>query len=392
MFKIQTLNKISPKGLELLPRDCYEVASEMLNPDAYLVRSADMLTMEFAVSVKAIARAGAGVNNIPIDRCTQKGIVVFNTPGANANGVKELVVLGMLLASRNILPAIAWLQGLIGKGDEVPKLVEKGKSQFAGHELSGKKLGVIGLGSIGVMVANAAVHLGMDVSGYDPYISVEAAWGLSHNVKRAISLDSLIAGSDYVTIHVPYSDKTKGMINRDKLVLMKKGAILINLARGGLVNNADLKEAIAGGNLAAYVTDFPDEDLLKTPKVIAFPHLGASTEEAEDNCAVMAVSQLRHFLELGNIKNSVNFPDCEMGPIAAGQTRILVANRNVPNMVGQVTSILAAKKINIADMLNKHRGDVAYNIIDVDGEVGEEEKAALAKIEGVIMTRVIAAE
>jgi D-3-phosphoglycerate dehydrogenase len=387
MYKIQTLNKISPKGLEVLPRDDYEVASDMLNPDAVLVRSANMLDMDIAPSIKAIARAGAGVNNIPIEKCTQRGIVVFNTPGANANGVKELVLAGMLLASRKLIPAVEWTNGLVGKGDEVPKLVEKGKSQYSGTEIKGKKLGIIGLGAIGVMVANAADELGMDVTGYDPWISIEAAWGLSRKVKRAIGLDSLIVDSDYITIHVPFGDKTKGMINRDKFMLMKKGVILLNLARGGLVNNQDLKAALAGGTVACYVTDFPDEDLLKTQKVLAFPHLGASTEESEDNCARMAATQLQEFLEIGNIKNSVNFPDSEMP--ASGLTRIVIANRNVPNMVGQITAVLAAKKINIADMLNKHKDDLAYNIIDLDNPIGEGEEKTLKAIEGVLMVRVI---
>ena len=389
MFKIQTLNKISSGGLELFPRDNYEIASEMPHPDAILVRSADMHSLATPTTLKAIARAGAGVNNIPIDACSDKGIVVFNTPGANANGVKELVITGMLLASRKVVQGITWARTLSGKGAEVTKIIEKEKGNYEGPELLGKRLGVIGLGAIGVKVANDAVALGMEVTGYDPVISVEAAWELSHNVKRSLSLDSLLAKCDYVTLHVPLNDKTKGMINADKFSLMKKGMRLLNFARGGLVNNADLKEALKTGMVACYVTDFPDDDLLSEPSVIPIPHLGASTPEAEENCATMAVTQLRNFLENGNIKNAVNFPDSIMEP--SGRTRILVGNRNVPNMVGQITTVLAEEKINIADMLNKSRGNLAYNIIDVDGEAGERLVEKLKKIEGVIMVRVVTA-
>lgn len=387
MYKIQTLNKISTIGLEILPRDGFEVASEILNPDAVLVRSASMLTMEIPASVKAIARAGAGYNNIPVPACSEKGIVVFNTPGANANGVKELVIAGLLLSSRRLVPGIVWAKGLVGKGEEVPKLIEKGKSDFTGPEIKGKRLGIIGLGAIGVMVANDAVELGMNVTGFDPFISVEAAWGLSRTVKRARGLESLLEESDYVSLHVPLSDQTKGMINTERLVIMKKGARLLNFARGGLVNNADLKKALDEGKIGAYVTDFPDEELLKLDKVIAFPHLGASTPEAEDNCAIMAVNQVRDFLENGNIKNAVNYPDCDMGRVRG--TRVLIANKNVPNMVGQITTILAAEKINISDMINKHRGELAYNIIDIDGTIDDCTIGLLKGIAGVIMVRVI---
>ncbi|MBN1756804.1 MAG: phosphoglycerate dehydrogenase [Chitinispirillaceae bacterium] len=390
MYKIQTLNKISPVGINLVLQNGYEVASEILNPDAILVRSTAMHDMQLPESVKAIARAGAGVNNIPVEACANSGVVVFNTPGANANGVKELVLAGMLLASRNIIPGVQWAQTLIGKGDEVPKLIEKGKSNFAGPEIKGKRLGVIGLGAIGVMVANDAVALGMQVTGYDPYISVEAAWGLSSIVKRARSLESLLAESDYLTMHLPLNDKTKGMINQERLALMKKGVCILNFSRGGLVRNADLFQAMTDGTVGTYVTDFPDEDLLKHEKVIAIPHLGASTPEAEDNCAVMAVNQVRNYLEYGNIKNSVNFPDCDLG-IPSGH-RIIIANRNVPNMVGQITTLLAAEKINIADMLNRHRGDFAFNIIDIDGTVDKSIVGKISAIEGVIMVRHIVAD
>jgi D-3-phosphoglycerate dehydrogenase len=346
-----------------------------------------MHSMQLPASVKAIGRAGAGVNNIPVDQCSKRGIVVFNTPGANANGVKELVLAGLLLSSRRIVPGIEWAKTLKGKGKEVGPLVEKGKNDFVGPEIKGKKLGVIGLGAIGVMVANDAVALGMDVTGFDPYISVEAAWGLARTVRRATTLDMLLAQSDYITLHVPLMDQTKGMLNRDKFALMKKGVRIINLARGGLVKNADLLEAMKAGAVGGYVTDFPDDDLLDVPNVIAIPHLGASTPEAEDNCAVMAVEQVRDFLESGNVKNSVNFPACAL-PVM-GRNRIVVANANVPNMVGQITTVLAADKINIADMMNKSAGDLAYNIIDIDGEVAEAQVEKLRKIEGVITARLI---
>ncbi|HJX66818.1 MAG TPA: phosphoglycerate dehydrogenase [Polyangia bacterium] len=387
MFKIQTLNKIAMIGLEGFPRDNYEIASEILNPDAILVRSADMHSMTLPASVKAIGRAGAGVNNIPVEQCSKRGIVVFNTPGANANGVKELVLAGLLLSSRRIVPGIEWVRTLKGKGKEVGALVEKGKNDFVGPEIKGKKLGVIGLGAIGVMVANDALALGMEVAGYDPYISVEAAWGLARTVRRATSLDMLLAESDYITLHVPLMDQTKGMLNRDKFALMKKGVRIVNLARGGLVKNADLLEALKAGAVGCYVTDFPDDDLLDVPNVIAIPHLGASTPEAEDNCAVMAVEQVRDFLENGNVKNAVNFPACAL-PVM-GRNRIVVANANVPNMVGQITTVLAADKINIADMMNKSAGDRAYNIIDIDGDVAEAQVEKLRKIEGVITARLI---
>ncbi|GBU22833.1 D-3-phosphoglycerate dehydrogenase [Fibrobacteres bacterium R8-0-B4] len=387
MYKIQTLNKISPIGLDLFPRDNYEIASEIVNPDAIVLRSFKMHDMEIPKSVKSVARAGAGVNNIPIDKCTERGIVVFNTPGANANGVKELVLAGLLLSSRRLVPGIEWAKTLIGKGDEIDKLVEKGKSDFAGPEIKGKRLGVIGLGAIGVMVANDAAALGMEVTGYDPFISVDAAWRLDRSVEQAKSQEALIAESDYITVHVPLTDKTKGMFNKERFATMKKGARLLNFSRGDLVNNDDLAAALADGTVGAYVTDFPTEALLKLDKVIAFPHLGASTPEAEDNCAVMAVIQTRGFLESGNIKNSVNFPDCELDFRA--RARLVIANKNIPNMVGQITGVLAAEKINIADMINKHKGELAYNIIDVDGAVPDGAVDKIRAIEGVIMARVI---
>ena len=387
MFKIQTLNKIASIGLNELPRDSYEIASEILSPDGILVRSADMQAMELPASLKAIARAGAGVNNIPVDKCSKRGIVVFNTPGANANGVKELVIAAMLLSSRRIIPGIEWTRTLKGKGKEVGPLVEKGKKDFIGPEIKGKKLGVIGLGAIGVMVANDALALGMDVMGYDPYISVEAAWGLARTVRRATSLDQLLSQSDYITLHVPLVEATKGLLGRSQFAIMKKGVRIINLARGGLVKTADIKEALAAGTVSIYVSDFPDDELLDEKNVLTIPHLGASTPEAEDNCAVMAARQLRDFLVSGNVKNSVNFPRCEMPDL--GRTRIVVGNANVPNMVGQITTVLAAEKINIIDMMNKSAGNLAYNIIDVDGEASDLLIDKIRKIEGVLMARLI---
>lgn len=387
MYAIQTLNKIAACGLERLPRDLYETATEIQNPVAILVRSADMHSMEIPSSVLAIARAGAGVNNIPIAKCTERGIVVFNTPGANANGVKELVIAAMLLCSRKIIEGLDWVQSLKGKGDEVPALVEKGKAQFAGPEIQGKTLGVIGLGAIGVLVANAAVALGMRVLGYDPYISVEGAWKLSREVIKANSIDALITESDYITIHVPLTPETRLLFNRDRLARIKAGARLINLSRSGLVDNEALLAEIRSGRLAAYVTDFPEDELLGVPNVYCIPHLGASTPESEDNCAIMAADQIRDYLEKGHVRNSVNFPDCEMTP--SGKDRIIVINRNIPNMVGQITTVLARHNLNIEDMINKHRGDVAYNIIDVTGNVESGLEAELLAIEGVIRVRLL---
>ena len=387
MYKIQKLNKISPLGLALLSSDKYEYATEILNPDAILVRSADMHSLALPQSLLAIARAGAGVNNIPVDACSTKGIVVFNTPGANANAVKELVLLALLLSSRKIFKGITWTQGLKGKGDEIPKTIEKEKSNYAGPEIKGKKLGVVGLGAIGVMVANDARALGMEVSGYDPFISVDSAWGLSREVKKGLSLDSLLAECDYISLHTPINDETKGMMNKDKFNIMKKGIRIINFARGGLVNNKDLLHAIDQGIVEMYITDFPEDELLGNDKVIPIPHLGASTPESEENCAIMAVEQIKNFLEFGNIKNSVNFPDCILPK--NGAVRLTVANRNVPNMIGQISHVLADHSINIAYMLNKSKGDYAYTIIDIDGDIEETAINELKKIDNVIMVRVI---
>ena len=391
MFKIQTLNKISAEGLANFPRDDYEIASEILNPDAILLRSADMHSMELPASVKAVARAGAGVNNIPIPAMTEKGVVVFNTPGANANAVKELVIAALLFSSRPVHKAAEWAKTLAGKGDEIPDLAEKGKSQFVGPEIKGKTLGVIGLGAIGAMVANTAIGLGMDVIGYDPYISVDAAWSLSRAVHKAESLESLLSKSDYVSLHIPQTNDTKGFINADRINMMKKGVRLLNFARGGLVVNKDVIAAIEAGKIAQYITDFTDEELLSNDKVICLPHLGASTPEAEDNCAFMAVKQLKDFLERGNIVNSVNFPKTYLdAQIPAGGTRLCIANKNVPNMVGQISTILADAKLNIEGMVNQNRADLAYNLIDVSCPVTDDVVAKLKSIEGVINVRCIA--
>ncbi|HSH20829.1 MAG TPA: phosphoglycerate dehydrogenase [Draconibacterium sp.] len=388
MFKIQTLNKIDAQGLNLFPLNNYEIASEIPNPDAIVLRSFDMHTMELPDSLKAIARAGAGVNNIPIDKCTEKGIVVFNTPGANANGVKEIIIAGLLLTSRDITESIAWAKTLIGRGDEVPALVEKGKKDFAGNEIQGKTLAVIGLGAIGVLVANAATALGMKVIGYDPYMSVKQALKLSREVTWVEGVEPLLSQADYVTINIPQTSETKGYLNKEKFKMMKDGVRILNFARGGLVDNADLAEAIVEGKVARYITDFPDETTLKMDKVISIPHLGASTEESETNCAIMAVEQVKEFLECGNIINSVNFPEAKMD--MHNEARILVANRNVPNMVSQISSVLGSEGLNIDSMLNKKRGEMAYNIIDVDQKVIDEKiKEKLLAIEGIFMVRII---
>lgn len=387
MFKIQNLNKIDSIGLQRFPMDHYEIASEFSAPDAILVRSAAMHDIDFGSNMKAIGRAGAGVNNIPLNKCTDKGIVVFNTPGANANAVKELVIASMLLSSRNMVEGINWGKTLIGEGAEVPKLVEKGKSNFVGPELYGKTLGVIGLGAIGMLVANAAQSLGMRVVGFDPYISIDSAWALSKDVEKAISLDNLLNEADFISLHIPLLETTKGFINKSKFDIMKKGVRILNFARGGLVNVEDLFNAFEEGKVDSFVTDFPSEELLKHDKVIGIPHLGASTPESEANCAIMAVDQVRDFLENGNIKNSVNFPNTGMP--RNGGDRLIIANQNIPRMVGNITTILADENINIADMLNKNRGDIAYNIIDIDGDLSDEQLQKIRDIDGIIMARLL---
>ncbi len=386
MYKIQTLNKISPNGLDHFPREDYEVASELLNPDAIVVRSFKMHDMDFKDNLKAIARAGAGTNNIPIEKCSEKGIVVFNTPGANANAVKEIVIASLFLASRDITGGVQWCQSIKDEGENVPSLVEKNKSNFAGCEIKGKTLGVVGLGAIGAMVANSAIDLGMNVIGYDPYLSVEAAWELSSKVKKATGLETLLKEVDYLTIHVPLLESTKNLLNSEKFAMMKDGVKIINFSRGGLVDNDDMIKALESTKVSTYVTDFPESKLLGVKGVVPIPHLGASTAESEENCAVMAVEQVKEYLENGNIKNSVNFPNANL-PRNGAKSRITIANKNVPNMIGEITSVLADESINIQDMLNKSRDDLAYNIIDIDGDVTDKVIEKLQNIDGVISVR-----
>jgi D-3-phosphoglycerate dehydrogenase len=387
MYRIDLLNKISEKGLSLFTEK-YEYRTDISDPDGILVRSKEMKEMTLPSSLKAIARAGAGVNNIPIDKCSEKGIVVFNTPGANANGVKELVIMAMILSARNIPDAIAWTKGLIGEGDKVPDLIEKGKAKFVGTEILGKKLGVVGLGAIGTMLANATEGLGMEVWGYDPFLSIEAAWRLSRNTKKAPSLDKLLSECDFISLHVPQNKDTKGFINADKFAVMKKGAVLLNFARGGLVATPSLKKAIADGIVSRYVTDFPDEEVIKTDKVIVIPHLGASTEESEENCAIMATMELMDFLDNGNIKNSVNFPECVLD--RSDNARITISNKNEPGMIEKITRLLADNKLNIADMINKSKGNIAYNIIDVEGAINPDDLVKkIQSIGGVLGVRVL---
>jgi len=389
MHRVQTLNVIDPKGLENFPAGEYEISEQVENPDAIILRSFKMHDMELPASLKAVARAGAGVNNIPVDRCTGKGIVVFNTPGANSNGVKELIIAGLLLSSRDIVESLSWAKSLIGKGDEVPALIEKGKKQFAGQEIKGKTLGVIGLGAIGVLVANAAQALGMKVLGYDPYMSVKQALRLSSNVLWTQGLETLFAEADYITLNLPLLKETKNYIDKEKISRMKQGVRILNFARGGLVKNADLLQALKSGKVHRYVTDFPDEEILKMKNTIAIPHLGASTAESETNCAIMAVDQVREYLENGNIINSVNFPQAEMD--RNGGARILIANKNIPNMVSQISSVLAHENVNISNMLNRNKNEIAFNIIDVDRPTLDDSiREKLQTINGVFMVRILA--
>ena len=387
-FRILTLNNISTRGLERLPRDRYEIASDIGRPDAVLLRSADMHKMELPESVRAVARAGAGTNNVPIAALSKRGIPVFNTPGANANAVKELVLAGMLLSARNIGPAWLFARGLSGDDAAIDVAVEKGKKNFVGFELPGKTLGIIGLGAIGVAVANSALALGMNVLGYDPQITVQRAWQLSASVQQALSLDDLFSRCDIITVHVPLNEHTKGLVNALRLALMRKGGIILNFARAGTVDDAAVIAALDSGHLHGYVNDFPKNGLKDHPKVITLPHLGASTNEAEENCAVMAADQLRDFLENGNIRNSVNFPEAVLAKLP-GTTRLAIANSNVPNMVGQISTCLAADKVNIADLLNKSRGELAYTLIDADGSIDESTVAKIRSIEGVLSARVV---
>jgi D-3-phosphoglycerate dehydrogenase / 2-oxoglutarate reductase len=387
-YRILTLNNISTRGLEKLPRDQYEVASDMGRPDAVMVRSASMHELVLPDSVLAVARAGAGTNNIPITAMSKRGIPVFNTPGANANAVKELVLASLFVAARNIGPAWQFARGLNGDDAAIDVAVEKGKKDFVGFELPGRTLGVIGLGAIGVAVANSAVNLGMKVLGYDPQITVQRAWQLAANVQQALSLDDLFSRADAVTVHVPLNDQTRALVNEARIKLMPKGSVVINFARSGIVDDKAAMAALDAGHLHAYVCDFPKNGLKDHPRVITLPHLGASTNEAEDNCAVMAAEQLRDFLEQGNIRNSVNFPEASL-PRIPGSARLVIANENVPNMVGQISTALAAARVNIADLLNKSRGELAYTIIDADGGIDAAVVAKIRGISGVLSARVI---
>ena len=384
-MNIQLLNKIAAVGIKELGNG-YNVGETVENPDGIMVRSAVMHEMEFGKDLKAIARAGAGVNNIPIDRCSQEGIVVFNTPGANANGVKELAICALLLAARDVVGGIEWAKGLAGTAD-VAKQVEKGKSKFGGTELAGKTLGVIGLGAIGGMIANAAVHLGMKVIGCDPFLSVEGAWNLDNHVTRAATYDEIYEKADYITLHVPSTKDTKNMICTVSIAKMKPGVKLINLARADLVNAADLKTALADGKISTYVTDFPTEDVVDVPHVVAIPHLGASTEESEDNCAVMAARELDDYLKNGNIKNSVNFPMVSMP--RSGAARVCVLHANVPAVLSQITAALSDEGVNIENLTNKSKGDNAYTMLDLGAAPSEAAVARINAVEGVLRVRVI---
>ncbi len=385
MYKVLTLNNIAVAGLRRLPRDHYEVTSESSRPDAVILRSFNMHDMTIPESVAAIARAGAGVNNIPVANMSSRGVPVFNAPGANANAVKELAVAGLLIAARNICDAREYVKSLTETGDALSKAVEDGKKKFVGFELPGRTLGVIGLGAIGVEVANVALSLGMKVVGFDPQITVKRAWQLSSGVKQVETLDRLFKASDFVTLHVPLVDATKGLVNKDRLSLMKDGSVIINFARGGVVDSAAALAALDRGKLHAYVCDFPTPELIAHPKVITLPHLGASTHEAEENCAVMVAENLKEYLENGNVRSSVNFPEAIIPRTDA--YRITIANANVPNMVGQISTCLAAANLNIADLLNKSLGDIAYTIVDLDGPVTEETMQALRGIKGVLRLR-----
>lgn len=386
MFKINCLNPISDVGLKNF-NDKYEVTADVKEAHGILVRSASMHEMEIPEGLLAVARAGAGVNNIPLDVCAEKGVVVFNTPGANANGVKELVLAGMLLAARDVVGGIDWVKEN-RENPDIAKAAEKEKKHFAGHEIMGKKLGVIGLGAIGVKVANAAVALGMEVYGYDPYLSVNAAWSLSRSVKHVLNVDDIYAQCDYITIHVPLLDSTKGMINAVSIAKMKEGVVILNFARDLLANEKDVLEGLQSGKIAKYVSDFANPTTAGQKGCIVTPHLGASTEESEDNCAVMAVQELMDYLENGNIRNSVNYPACDMG-VCTKAGRIAIFHKNIANMITQFTAVLGEQKINISEMTNKSRGDVAYTMLDVESPATAEIVSALEKIEGVFRVRIV---
>lgn len=385
-MKLHCLNPISKFGTNLLT-DAYEITDNKDEAEGILVRSASMHEMELSDKLLAVARAGAGVNNIPLEKCAEEGIVVFNTPGANANGVKELVIAGMLLGARDVVGGIEWCKVNIDD-ENISKSVEKSKKAFAGYEIKGKKLGVIGLGAIGAEVANAASALGMDVYGYDPFISVNAAWMLSRAVKHITSVDTIYQECDYITIHVPLMDKTKKMINEDVISSMKDGVVVLNFARDLLVDDDAMAKALESGKVRRYITDFPNPKSVKMKNVIAIPHLGASTEESEDNCAVMAVKEMMDYLENGNIKNSVNYPSCDMG-VCSTASRVAVMHRNIPNMIGQVTGILASQGVNISDMTNKSRDKYAYTLLDLEGVPEEATIEKLRAVDGILRVRVV---
>jgi D-3-phosphoglycerate dehydrogenase len=390
MKTIKTLNTISESGLNVF-KDNYALDNESENPDGIIVRSFNMHSIEFGNKLKTIARAGAGVNNIPVDKCTELGIVVFNTPGANANAVKELVLTSLMASSRNLFAGVAWTKSLEGEGEQISKLVEAGKKQFVGKEIKGKTLGVIGLGAIGALVANDALDLDMDVIGFDPFISVDTAWNLSRNVQRAMSMEQLFANSDYITVHVPFTNDTGGMFNEDTFSIMKPGVHILNFSRGELVNEKDMAAALESGRVGKYITDFPNENVLKMKNVVPIPHLGASTQESEENCAIMAARQMKEFLETGNIRNSVNFPKTSLP--YTGKRRVAVFHQNVPNMVGQITFAISSFNLNIADMVNRSRGEYAYTMIDIENSINVdiipnlEEK--INQIKGIVKTRII---
>ena len=384
MYNVKLLNKIAKCGTDIFDKDTYTVGEDVQNAEAIMVRSASMHEMEFDKELLAIARAGAGVNNIPLDKCSDEGIVVFNTPGANANAVKELAICALLLGSRKIVDGINWASTLT---EDVAKAVEKGKGAYVGPELYGKKLGVIGLGAIGALLANAAVHLGMKVYGYDPFITVDSAWRLSKEIKHSTELSEIFTECDYISVHVPSTPDTKGMINKDTIATMKDGVRIINLARADLVNNADIKAALESGKVGSYVVDFPTEETVNIPGIVAIPHLGASTPESEDNCAVMASLQLRNYIEYGSIKNSVNMPECVLAP--PQHYRLTLFHKNLPNMVGQISAIIAECGINIEEMTNKSRKEIAYTVLDLDQRLSADAMARIAAIGGMIKIREI---
>ena len=387
MFRIKTLNKISPAGLSVLDKTRFSVSDDVENEDGILVRSADMHEYPFPDSLRAIARAGAGTNNIPIDRCSEAGVVVFNTPGANANAVKELALCALLLASRKITAGAEWIKTQAGAGADVEKVVEKGKSQFVGPEIAGKTLGVIGLGAIGVQVANIATKLGMTVYGYDPFLSVDAALSLSRMVHRAMDLETIYKNCDYITLHVPQTSETKGMINEDAFHMMKGGVRILNLARGGLVNDDDMLAALESGKVAAYVTDFPNNKILQGKNVIAIPHLGASTPESEENCAVMAAQELKDYLENGNIKNSVNLPTLVQE--WSGVSRLCIIHRNIPGAIANITGLLSRDGVNVENMTNKSKKDYAYTVVDLGSRITDAVADEIRALDGVFRVRVL---